>query len=106
MENLEETSDPNIDRLKKSNFHLKIVVGVMAFLCALFFVYALVQKGIAEENLVLASINSSKAMEERRQSNKCAEEARKLQQMAERNAEAARLAQQQAEEVLRKFSKK
>ncbi|HCW06232.1 MAG TPA: hypothetical protein DGG95_02580 [Cytophagales bacterium] len=64
------------------------------------------QKGIAEENLVLASINPSKAMEERRQSNKCAEEARKLQQMAERNAEAARLAQQQAEEVLRKFSKK
>lgn len=109
---MEQNDEENVEisRLNRRNFRLKIAVGVMVFLCLIFFVYAFVQKGIADENLMEAykqralAIEQAKIAEEQKmKTEQCADAARKLQLAAAQSAEMARRA---AEDALNKRLKK
>lgn len=92
-----EASDKDliIVKYRKRSRMMSLIAGVMVFLTFIFFVYAFVQKGIADEMQRVAYENASKL-------NKCAEEAMRQREMAERAAEEARHAQYQTEAALQK----
>lgn len=78
---------------------MTVVMGILVFMIFIFFVYAIVQKGIADEMQRVANETAIKL-------DKCAEAAIRQQGMAEKATEEARRARQQTEETLQKALKK